>query len=155
MPQSVAFPFVLDALAPLPIIVKPFFGGHMVYLPLPGGVQQMLFMLHDNEKYPAFRGVWVATAPEHLPSLQAQFASLVPVPIGEFIDKAWRMVRADHDEFESTVMELCTCIRRGDARLGRVPDARAPRKPAPKSARARAPQARQTAAQKRKASKRT
>jgi hypothetical protein len=134
MPRPVAFPFVVDALAPLSIVVKPFFGGHMVYLPLPNGAQRMLFMLHDNEKYPAFRGVWVATAPEHLPSLQAQFAALEPVPIGEFTDKAWRMVRADHDDFESTVTALCACIKRGDVRLGRVPDARAARKPAQKTA---------------------
>ena len=104
----------LDAMAPL---IKPMFGGFIVYI---GG--RMTLFLYDRDKLPPqFKGVSLATTPEHYRSLAQEFSSTrdaEPQKIGEH---PWLHIPADALDFEEQVLKACELILKGDPRIGREP----------------------------------
>lgn len=82
-----------------------------------------MLILRDKKDNPEVNGVWIATSHEDHESLKKTFPSLCPVSIlnngaGE---TAWQMIPVNAPDFESSVLEICTLVRRGDKRIGRVP----------------------------------
>ncbi len=130
--KALPFAFVVDSLHPLPVRVQAFFGGHMVYLLRPEG-EWMLFLLYDRPRWPESRGVWLATAPEHLSELESEYR-LRPVPIDEFTLKGWRMIGPSDAHFEATLAHWVQRVHAGDRRLGRPAPARKRRKASPSGA---------------------
>jgi len=105
----------LDAMAPL---TKPMFGGFVVYIG-----EKMTLFLYDRDKLPPqFKGVSVATTPEHYRSLAQEFSSTrdsSPRKIGKH---PWLHIPADAVDFEEQVLKACELILKGDPRIGREPD---------------------------------
>jgi hypothetical protein len=116
------FEFILDALYPLPVAVRPMFGSHAVYLG-----PRILMVLRRQDSHPEANGLWIATTHAHHASLTATFPALVSVGIlnGGRGETAWRMLPAEAPTFESDALQLCELVRRGDPRIGRIPKARA------------------------------
>jgi hypothetical protein len=116
--KSIPFNFVFEYLEPLPYVVKAFFGCHAIYLG-----DKIVLILREKPDYTDANGVWIATLHESHESLKKLFPSMCPVAIfndgkGE---TAWQMIPSDAPDFESSVVELCNLVRRGDKRIGRVP----------------------------------
>lgn len=116
--KNIPFDFVFEYLEPLPYVVKPFFGCHAIYLG-----EKIMLILRDKKDHPDVNGVWLATSHESHESLREIFPSMRSVSIfndgaGE---TAWQMISSGAPDFESSVMELCKLVRRGDKRIGRVP----------------------------------
>jgi hypothetical protein len=105
----------LDAMAPL---IKPMFGGFVVYV---GG--RMTLFLYDRDKLPPqFKGVSLATTPEHYRSLAQEFSSTRDAEPRKIGEHPWLHIPADAADFEEQVMKACELILNGDPRIGREPD---------------------------------
>jgi hypothetical protein len=116
--KKIPFDFVFEYLEPLPYTVKPFFGCFAIYMG-----DKIMLILRDKHDHTDVNGVWIATSHESHESLKQIFPSMCSISIfnegaGE---TAWQMIPADADDFESSVLEICKLIRRGDKRIGRVP----------------------------------
>ena len=97
--------------------VKPMFGGFAVYIG-----EKLILFLYDQEKWPDFKGVSLATTPEHYRNLAQEFSSTrvaEPQKIGKH---PWLLIPARSVDFEEQVMKACEMILNGDGRIGRVPD---------------------------------
>jgi hypothetical protein len=118
MKKKIPFDFVFEYLEPLPYVVKPFFGCFSVYL-----ADKIMLILRDRTDHTEANGVWIATSQEDHASLKKVFPSMRSISI--FTDgsaeTAWQMIPVDAADFESSVVELCNLVRRGDKRIGRVP----------------------------------
>jgi hypothetical protein len=105
----------LDAMAPL---IKPMFGGFVVYIG-----ERMTLFLYDRDKLPPqFKGVSLATTPEHYRNLAQEFSSTrdaAPQKIGKH---PWLHIPADAVDFEEQVLKACEMILNGDPRIGRAPE---------------------------------
>ena len=113
--KKVPFAFALEELDRLSPTIKPMFGGFAVYI----GEKLTLF-LYDQEKWLNFKGVSLATTPEHYNDLAHEFSSS---PETEKIGKhPWLLIPAAEIDFEGRVLKACELILSGDPRIGRVPD---------------------------------
>jgi hypothetical protein len=111
------FAFALDELDALSPSIKPMFGGFAIYIG-----EKMILFLYDQEKWPDFRGVSLATTPEHYRSLAREFSSTrdaEPQKIGE---RPWLLIPAGAVDFEEQVLKACEMILNGDPRIGRAPE---------------------------------
>lgn len=129
--KKAPFAFALEELDALSPMIKPMFGGLAVYV----GEKLVLF-LYDREKWPDFKGVSLATTPEHYSSLAQEFSSkryAEPQKIGKH---PWLLIPASAPDFEEQVLKACEMILNGDPRIGRAPEAKK-LKPARKETRAR------------------
>jgi hypothetical protein len=116
--KNIPFDFVFEYLQPLQYTVKPFFGCFGVYIG-----EKIMLILRDKKDNPEVNGVWIATTHQHHESLKKTFPSMCSVSIlnngaGE---TAWQMIPVTAPDFESSVLELCTLIRRNDQRIGNIP----------------------------------
>jgi hypothetical protein len=112
--KKVPFSFVLEELNPLSPMLKPMFGGFVVYIG-----EKMILFLYDQEKYLEFKGVSLATTPEHYRSLAQEFPSTrgaEPQKIGQH---PWLLIPAGAADFEEQVLQACEMILNGDERIGR------------------------------------
>ena len=123
--KTIPFDFVFEYLEPLPYTVKPFFGCFAIYIG-----DKIMLILRDKKDHPEVNGVWIATSFESHESLKQSFPSMCSVSI--FNDgareTAWQMIPVSAPDFESSVLELCTLVRRGDKRIGRVPKKKQPKR---------------------------
>jgi hypothetical protein len=110
----------LDAMAPL---IKPMFGGFVVYIG-----ERMTLFLYDRDKLPAqFKGVSLATTPEHYRNLAQEFSSTrdaAPRKIGKH---PWLHIPADAVDFEEQVLKACEMILNRDPRIGRELEEKKPK----------------------------
>ncbi|HEY7183254.1 MAG TPA: hypothetical protein VIC84_17610, partial [Blastocatellia bacterium] len=104
----------LDALSPA---IKPMFGGYIVYIG-----EKMTLFLYDQEKLPGFKGVSLATAPEHYRSLAQEFSSTRDAEPQKIGKHPWLHIPAGAADFEEQVLKACEMIFNGDERIGRRPD---------------------------------
>ena len=74
--KTVPFDFVFEYLAPLPYVVKPFFGCYGVY-----AGDKIMLILRERADHTEANGVWIATSYEHHESLKKIFPSLQAVTI--------------------------------------------------------------------------
>ena len=119
--KSIPFDFVFEYLEPLAYTVKPFFGCFGVYIG-----DKIMLILRDKKDNTEANGIWIATTHESHESLRKTFPSLCSVSIlnNGIGETAWQMIPADASDFESSAIEICTLIRRGDKRIGKVPKKR-------------------------------
>lgn len=116
--KAIPFDFVFEYLEPLPYAVKPFFGCFGVYTG-----DKIVMILRDKKDHTEANGVWIATSYENHESLKKIFPSMRSISIlndgaGE---TGWQMIPVTAADFETSVLEICTLVRRGDSRIGRVP----------------------------------
>jgi len=120
--KKIPFAFVLEELDALSPATKPMFGGCIVYI----GEKMSLF-LYDQEKLPGFKGVSLATTPEHYRNLAQEFSSTrhaAPQKIGKH---PWLHISSDAVDFEEQVLKACEMILNRDPRIGREPEEKKPR----------------------------
>jgi hypothetical protein len=116
--NKIPFDFILDYLVPLEVTVKPMFGLHAIYIN-----NKIVMMLRDKKDRPEMNGVWIATTETHHASLKEEFPSLTSISeySDDTIQSGWQVLPADADDFESSLIDLCELIKRGDPRIGKTP----------------------------------
>ncbi len=115
--KKAPFAFALEELDALSPTINPMFGGFAIYIG-----EKMVLFLYDQEKWPDFRGVSLATTPDHYRSLAREFSSTRdagPQKIGE---RPWLLIPAGAVDFEEQVLKACEMILNGDPRIGRAPE---------------------------------
>ncbi|HMB27443.1 MAG TPA: hypothetical protein VKS99_05025 [Blastocatellia bacterium] len=115
--KKIPFAFSLEELDALSPAIKPMFGGFIVYIG-----EKMTLLLYDQEKLPGFKGVSLATTPEHYRSLAQEFSSTRDAEPQKIGKHPWLHIPADAADFEGQVMKACELILNGDPRIGREPD---------------------------------
>jgi hypothetical protein len=117
--KKIPFAFALEELDTLSPMIKAMFGGFAVYI----GERLVLF-LYDQEKWLDFKGVSLATTPDHYRSLAREFSSTrdsEPRKIGKH---PWLLIPAGTVDFEEQVLKACEMILNRDPRIGRAPEAK-------------------------------
>ncbi len=117
--KKVPFSFMLEELDSLSPAVKPMFGGFVVYIG-----EKMTLFLYNQEKYLEFKGVSLATTPEHYRSLVQEFPSTRDAEPRKIGKHPWLLLPASAVDFEEQVLKACELILNGDERIGRVPEAK-------------------------------
>ena len=115
MPKAVPFEFVFDYL-PHNVVTKPMFGMYYIYLN-----RKIMIILRKATKNLDMNGIWIATSKEHHQSLEKEIPALADFVLdnGEMHDSEWRLLRADHDDFEEAAIRICELISHGDKRIGK------------------------------------
>jgi hypothetical protein len=118
--KKIPFEFVLAELEELAPVTRPLFGCHAVYVD-----EKIVFALRDKGNPPDDDGVWVATTLEHHAALRRDLPSLrsITVLAGGGVT-GWQVLPAESHDFEESVLLACQLVKRGDARIGKVPGAR-------------------------------
>ena len=121
MNREIPFDFIFDYLLRIETDVKPFFGMFAVY-----HGQKLLLLLRQRDNEPEMNGVWVATTPDGLDSLQQELPALhsmfSPKKGAKRKDgAAWLVIPPDAADFERTAISICDLIVHRDPRIGRVP----------------------------------
>jgi hypothetical protein len=116
--RKIPFPFVLDLLTSVNIVIKPMFGCQAIYVR-----DKIMLILRDREDHPDANGIWIMTSKEHHESLKKEFPSMQSVYIlsNGKNETGTQMIHKDADDFESSAMRICELILKGDLRIGRVP----------------------------------
>src|SRR5262245_64528368 len=104
----------LDAMAPL---IKPMFGGFVVYLG-----ERMTLFLYDQEKWPDFKGVSLATTPEQYRDLAQEFSSTRDAEPQKIGKHPWLLLPSSAVDFEEQVLKYCEMILSGEPGTGRAPE---------------------------------
>lgn len=122
MKKSIPFQFVLDELDSLNPRTNPMFGCFGVYVG-----EKIMLALRSRDSHPEDNGVWIATKPEHHASLKKLLPSMRSIYVlggGTGSETNWQIVPEQADDFEESVMKICTLIRKGDERIGNIPKAK-------------------------------
>ena len=117
--SSIAFEFVLEELHELNPAVKPMFGCHALYIG-----EAIVLITRKKDSHLEDNGVWVATTHEHHESLRKEFPSLRNIILLGGPKSNWQNIPANADDFEESVLKVCTLIRKRDKRIGKVPKPR-------------------------------
>src|SRR5262245_4691809 len=115
--KKIPFAFALEELDALSPTIKPMFGGFIVYIG-----EKLILFLYDKEKWTDFKGVSLATTPDHYRSLAQVFSSkhdAEPQKIGKH---PWLLLPSSATDFEEQVLKACEMILNGDPRIGRAPE---------------------------------
>jgi hypothetical protein len=121
--NPIPFDFVLEQLYPVSPTVKPMFGCHALYIE-----DKIVVVLRNKETHVQDNGIWIATTPNHHPSLEKDFPSLRNISLLGTSQSSWRNLPSDDDNFESYAMKACEFILKGDPRIGKVPNKKAKKK---------------------------
>ena len=107
--------WILDAFAGRPtFFTKRMFGGLAAYL----HDRQMLVLVEPTKTGRwKWHGVLICTGHEHHASIRADFPALRP----HRVLRKWLYIDSTHEEFESTIEAVATCMARNDARFGIEP----------------------------------
>lgn len=127
---EIPFNFILEYLYPLEISIKSMFGMKAIY-----HSDKILLMLRMAEKNPKANGIWVAVAKGQRDSLKKEIPALHTVTAYENnkSESEWQLLKPDHDDFESSAIQICELIKKSDLRIGRIPKKTSTRKPKKKS----------------------
>lgn len=120
--KSAPYPFILEALAPLKLEVRPMFSGFAVY-----GEDKILLMLRDSPKHPEDNGVWLVfseTANLADPAIRRDFPSLRLINLLGGKIGHWRLIPVDSPTFEPEALQACEFLLKHDGRFGRIPQSR-------------------------------
>lgn len=111
--HRVAFPFVLDALAPLGVETRPLFGSTAVYVG-----EEVLFIL--REKGDDDDGVWVAFDPPNEAAALRALPRLAPIACLPKV-RCWRKLAASSPQFEADVREAIRLAAQPERPIGKIP----------------------------------
>lgn len=118
--KKVPHEFVLEALASLLPETRPMFGCLAVYVG-----DKIVCVLRDKRDATADDdGMWLATTPDHHPSLRREFPSLRSIRVLGKKVTGWQVLPADAPDFEEAALRACDCILARDPRIGKVPASR-------------------------------
>jgi hypothetical protein len=121
--KKIPFAFAIEELDALSPVIKPMFGGCIVYIG-----EKMTLFLCDREKLPGFKGVLLATTPEDYRSLAREFSSTRDMGAQKIGKHPWLHIPAEAADFEEQVLKACELILKGDQRIGRTPEEKKARK---------------------------
>jgi hypothetical protein len=132
--KSVPFEFVLELLEPLSPITKPMFGCTAVYVG-----EKIVMILREKADEVDDNGMWLATTPEHHPSLVEEFPMLRSIGVLGPAPTGWQNIPSRAAAFEEAAVRACELILAGDPRIGKVPRRRSlkPKKAGPRRPAAR------------------
>ena len=114
--KTTPFPFVLEALAGLPIRTRPMFGCLAVYVG-----EKIVFALREKGDHPEDNGVWLATTCEHHESLRKEFPAMRSIGVLGKDVTGWQALPAESAEFEEAALRACEMVAAGDPRIGKTP----------------------------------
>ncbi len=120
--KPVPHQFVLDALTELSPATRPMFGCLAIYVD-----DTIVLILRDKQSSPADNGVWLATTPEHHPSLRREFPHMRSIRVLGKKVTGWQVLPSDAPDFEAAALHACELVVAGDPRIGKIPGARRPR----------------------------
>src|SRR5262245_21921974 len=115
--KKVPFAFPIEELGALSPEVKPMFGRFAVYID-----EKMILFLYDQEKWPDFKGVSLATTPEQYRDLAQEFSSTRDAEPQKIGKHPWLLLPSSAVDFEEQVLKACEMILSGDPRIGRAPE---------------------------------
>jgi len=116
-PTSMPFRFVLDELDAMNPRTNPMFGCFGVYIG-----DKIVLALRSRDSHPDDNGVWIATKPEHHAGLKKILPSMRSIYVlGGGGDTNWQLIPEQADDFEESVMQICSLIKKGDPRIGNIP----------------------------------
>jgi hypothetical protein len=115
--KKMPFAFAIEELDALSPAIKQMFGGFAVYIS-----EKMILFLYDQEKWPDFRGVSLATTRQHYRSLAREFSSTPEAEPQKIGERPWLLIPAGAMDFEEQVLKACEMILKGDPRIGRAPE---------------------------------
>jgi len=117
---TIAYDFVLEELLALNPRVNPMFGCHAVYIG-----EAIVLITRNKPDHIRDNGVWIATTHQHHESLRKDFPSMRKIELlGGGKETSWQNLPADADDFEESVLKACALVRKGDARIGKIPKPR-------------------------------
>lgn len=123
---SIPFQFVLDELDSLNPRTNPMFGCYGVYVG-----EKIMLALRSRDSNADDNGVWIATKYEHHESLKKVFPSMRSIYVlggGTGNETAWQIIPEEADDFEESVMKICSLIKKRDERIGNTPKAKKKKK---------------------------
>lgn len=114
---SIPFRFVLDELDSLNPRTNPMFGCYGVYIG-----DKIVLALRSRDSHTEDNGVWIATKPEHHEALKKLLPSMRSIYVlGGGSDTNWQIIPEQADDFEESVITLCSLIKKSDPRIGNIP----------------------------------
>jgi len=113
--KPVAYDFVLDELAELSLSTRPMFGSTAVYVE-----DRIVFIL--RQKGDADDGVWVVFDRERASEVLELLPRLRAIDVLGGRAGGWRKLAADSPSFEDDVLSACRLVKRGDPRIGKIPE---------------------------------
>lgn len=113
------FPFVLELLEDLEPATRPMFGCLAIYHD-----GKILLALREKDGQPEDNGVWLATTPEHHASLRKDLPSLRSIRMFGPGESGWQILPASEPSFETEVEKAIRFIKKGDPRIGKVPQSK-------------------------------
>ena len=116
MKQKIPFEFVLEELDRVHPRVRPMFGCYAIYVG-----EKLVLILRQRKDHTDDNGVWIATPREHHESLKKQFPCMRSIRLLGTVETVWQYIPVDEDDFEELVLKACELIRKGDARIGKIP----------------------------------
>lgn len=115
--KTIPFRFVLDELDALNPRTNPMFGCYGVYVG-----EKIVLALRSKDTHTDDNGVWIATKPEHHAELKKILPSMRSIYVlGGGSETNWQIIPEQADDFEESVMKICTLIRKNDPRIGSIP----------------------------------
>lgn len=123
--RKIPFPFIIDQLSSLDIVIKPMFGCHAIYLH-----EKIMIILRQREDHEDANGLWIATSREHHAALKKELPSMKSIYIlsNGKNETEWQMIPVNADDFESSANRVCEMILKGNIRVGRIPKVRKKKK---------------------------
>jgi hypothetical protein len=118
--SSIPFSFVLDELDSLNPRTNPMFGCYGIYIG-----EKIVLAVRSKDSHTDDNGVWIATKPEHHEALKKIFPSMRSIyALGGGGQTNWQIIPEQADDFEESVMKICSLIKKGDPRIGNIPKAK-------------------------------
>lgn len=115
--KSVPHAFVLEELGAVEYRTRAMFGCVAVYVG-----EKIVMALRDRPEHRSDNGVWLATTRDHHASLRREFPNMRSIGLlGEAVT-SWQVLAMDAPDFEESVVRACELIRKGDERIGKVPE---------------------------------
>ncbi|MFO0658774.1 MAG: hypothetical protein U0165_02925 [Polyangiaceae bacterium] len=112
--RVIPFAFALDELEEVGPETRLMFGTTAVYVG-----DKIVLALRDKDDFDS--GVWLATEKQHHESLLEEFPSMRSITLFGSDTSSWQVLPKSAADFESSVLRACELIRRGDERIGTIP----------------------------------
>jgi hypothetical protein len=117
--KPIPYDFVLEQLDPAAPFTRPMFGCTAVYVE-----DKIVLVLRRKDTYTQDNGIWLATTRAHHASLRKEFPNMRSISVLGSGVTGWQILPEDALDFEESVVRACQMILAGDARIGKVPEAK-------------------------------
>lgn len=109
------FDFLLDYL-PAGVVIKLAIGMYYIYWE-----KKIVLIFRKVNKNIHHNGVWLSTRREHHTSLKADLPAITDFVFNEeeVFDTAWLLLSDNHEDFETSAIQICELISHRDKRIGK------------------------------------